>query len=186
MPDTLPYRFEFETDEQYEARTGVQLHPSTNTSNPQSTAAITSIPDTGLPDGSRFVLPWWLVVIIFLLLVIGFYESYRRRLTKALQRQHPAANPPGVDDPPAPMVAAPTAEPNVTPAPDFSQRDLAPPPESETSPAKAPVGMKSAFTSVTPIYTPKRTTRTRAKRRIPKGDKRPEPGDSEASSADPS
>jgi len=89
--ETLPYRFEFETDEQYEARTGVDLNQGQGTETPSPASIVATPPaDTTSRGGSFLILPWWMITILALILLIGFYESYRRRLTKVLREQHQA------------------------------------------------------------------------------------------------
>lgn len=100
----LPYRFEFETDEQYEARTGVSAEQAPGEDAPPATNTVV---ENRLPDSERsapvYVFPWWTVVIAGLVLIIAFYESYRRKLTRAIRDQAAQLDQANVSPPPSPL-----------------------------------------------------------------------------------
>lgn len=95
------YRFEFETDEQFRARTenpsltAPDSPPSTESIVAQPLESTTAVPpsvavEAGSRQGAFLILPWWLIVIFVLVAIIGFYESYRRKLTHILHEHHRA------------------------------------------------------------------------------------------------
>ncbi|MBI4090350.1 MAG: hypothetical protein HY421_03015 [Candidatus Kerfeldbacteria bacterium] len=84
----LPYRFEFETDEQYEARTGISLEDVQSAESSSNTDSAVVQPSDH-QSTSFFVFPWWTILIALLILVIGAYEFHRRRVAQALRQLGP-------------------------------------------------------------------------------------------------
>lgn len=82
----LPYRFEFETDEQYEARTGISLKEVQSTESSGNTNSVVIQPPSDHQSTSFFVFPWWTILLALLVLIIGAYEFHRRRVTQALRQ----------------------------------------------------------------------------------------------------
>lgn len=81
----LPYRFEFETDEQYEVRTGLSLKEVQSTESSGDTKGVVVQPPSDQQSTSFFVFPWWTILVALLVLIIGAYEFHRRRVTQALR-----------------------------------------------------------------------------------------------------
>lgn len=75
------FRFSFETDQQFCARIcPVTSQPPHATTHPKVAGASSH-------TGTFLIIPWWGLVLGFLILVIGFYESHRRKLMSLLRQR---------------------------------------------------------------------------------------------------
>lgn len=68
----IPYRFEFETDEQYQARVAQELQPA----NANSSA------NTAPKSKLALFLPWWVLIPLGLAVLAFAFQHYRRGLIK--------------------------------------------------------------------------------------------------------
>ncbi len=78
-----PFRYSFETDEQYQARLQ-ELKTETETA-----------PSSETPPTSRtgFVLPWWAIAIFVVIVLVIIYRESRKKLIRKMRQERENARP---------------------------------------------------------------------------------------------
>jgi len=74
-----PYRFTFETDEQYQQR-AKQLEDSSTSANPETSVSPSPIVTDGGKGGPWLLLPWWALLPIAVVTLLYAFRIHRRSL----------------------------------------------------------------------------------------------------------
>ncbi len=79
-----PFRYSFETDEQYQARIQ-DLKTETET--------VPSAPSGAPQSRTGFVLPWWVIAIFVAIVLVVLYRENRKKLIRQMRREQEQSRP---------------------------------------------------------------------------------------------